>query len=198
MLFRSARTQNAELGVHILGRQQTARDIHQGLSVRPEKTDFSIAVVHSDPVPIPVVRPRESGAQNGLSDFSNPPESGLDLGNLGPHLGRVGQMLGGATSALPEKRTRRGNSVGGWGENFQQLAARKRFVSFGDDHADFFPGGREGNKNDLPIMPGNAIASIGDFRNDEIDRTGNGRSRMFQYQLSFKSAGGRGSTCPVS
>ena len=66
------------------------------------------------------------------------------------------------------------------------------------DNSDFFPDRRIRNKDDLTIVPGDTFPSLGDLRNRQFDRFWDRLGEIFQYQLSFKSAGGNGLTCPVS
>lgn len=107
-------------------------------------------------------------------------------------------MLGGTTPASAKKRTGRFDPIGRRSDNFQQFGPGKSFVPFGQDNADHLSGRRERNKNNLPVMPGHPLAAIGHLGDGELDRPGAGRGRTFQYQLSLRSAGGTGSTCPVS
>lgn len=107
-------------------------------------------------------------------------------------------MLRGAAAAVSEKGAGRRNPVGRRREDFHQTGTGKGLVLLGQDRPDFFPGGGEGHEDDLSIMPGHAIAAVGNFGDGEFDRPGAGRGRTLQYQLSFRSAGGTGSTWPVS
>ena len=107
-------------------------------------------------------------------------------------------MLGGASSTSAEERARGGDPVGGGLEHFQQLGPGEGFVSFRQNPPDDFSGGGERNKHHLPIVAGHPIAAVGDLGDGQFDRPGAGRGRAFQYQLSLRSAGGTGSTWPVS
>ena len=85
-----------------------------------------------------------------------------------------------------------------WNQNFEQLAAGEGLMPFRQDRPDFFLGSGKRDKDHLSLVSGDSLAPIGDLRDGKLDRTGTGRSRKFQYQLSFRSAGGTGSTWPVS
>ena len=69
---------------------------------------------------------------------------------------------------------------------------------FRQGNSDFLPHRRVGHKNNLALMPSYAVPAVGDLRNRQFDRVCNRLGEIFQYQLSFKSAGGNGLTCPVS
>ena len=69
---------------------------------------------------------------------------------------------------------------------------------FRQDNSDLVPHRREGNKDNLALMPSHTFPPIGDLRNRQFDRFWDRLGEIFQYQLSFKSAGGNGLTIPVS
>ena len=71
-------------------------------------------------------------------------------------------------------------------------------MPFRDDGPDGLPRCGKRNENHLTVVASHPIAAVGDFGDGELDRPGAGRGRAFQYQLSLRSAGGTGSTCPVS
>ena len=66
------------------------------------------------------------------------------------------------------------------------------------DNPHFFPDSRIRNKYNLAIVPRDTLPPIGDLRNRQFDRFWDRLGEIFQYQLSFKSAGGNGLTIPVS
>ena len=107
-------------------------------------------------------------------------------------------MLRGAAAAIGEEGTGWFYSVGGGREDLEKFGPRKGLVPFRQNRPHLLPGGGERNEDNLALMPGHALATVGDLGDGKFDRPGAGRGRTFQYQLSLRSAGGIGSTCPVS
>jgi hypothetical protein len=99
-------------------------------------------------------------------------------------------MLGRTPPALRKKGTRWDDSIGRCLQNIHQTTSRIGLMNFGENNSYLFTSSRKRNKNDLPIMPGNPVAPIREFGNCQLDRLCRRTCDRFQYQLSFKSAGG--------
>lgn len=99
-------------------------------------------------------------------------------------------MLGRTPSALRKKGTRWDDSIGRGLQHVHQTTSRIGLMNFGENNSHLFTWSRKRNKNDLPIMPGNPVAPIREFGNCQLDRLCRRTCDRFQYQLSFKSAGG--------
>ena len=187
-----------ELGVDVLRREQTTLHVNQRAPIRGQKAHFALAVMNGDPVAIAVFRAGQDRPQDRVREFADSVQGGLDLSFLDPGFGSIGKMLGGTAPAAGEQRTGRRHAIGRRGQDFQQLGPGEGLVLFRDDGPDGFPRSGKRNKNHLTVVAGHPFATVGDFVNGQLNRTATGRRGGFQYQLSVRSAGGTGSTCPVS
>ena len=187
-----------QLGIHIVRRQKTFLYINQSVPVRSQKTHPPRPIVYRNPIAIPVVHPSQSSTNYRILNFSNSPQSRFDLRHLSAHLSGISQMLGDTTPARLKKRARWRHPIRRGLHHLYAPRSRKGFMLFRQDNPHFFPHRRIRNKYNLPIVPGDTFPAIGDFRDRQLDRVCTRLGKIFQYQLSFKSAGGNGLTCPVS
>ena len=107
-------------------------------------------------------------------------------------------MLGHTTTTRLKKRARRRYPIRRGLHHLYATRSRKGFMFLRQHNPHLFPHRRIRNKYNLPIVAGDTFSAIGDFRDRQLDRVCNRLGKIFQYQLSFKSAGGNGLTCPVS
>ncbi len=189
-----SRTKMGQLGVDVLRRQQAPGNIHQGPSIHPKETDFSLPVVDGDPVPVSIIGPGEDGAEDRVPDFSDPGQGRLDLGHLDPCFGGIGKMLRGASAAVSKKGTGCGHPVRGRFQYLQESGTGEILVPFRQLRKDPLAGCGKGNENYLALMTGNAVSAVGNLVYAKFNGRGSARNRMLQYQFSFRSAGGTGST----
>ena len=141
-------------------------DIHQRITVGGVKSDDSFGHVNADAVAVAVrLWRRDDGAHGHLGELADAPQSLLHLTRLDGELGRVGDMLVGASAATAEIGTLGLDTIR------RRLGDRNErgfgivFLFAGDRNGDGFARNGVGNEDDQFFAPAHAFSSKGDVVN---------------------------------